>query len=239
MRVKERIRKTRRIREFLFFPTEYLVKNYTTLVFDVETGGLRSSESDVLSFSYQLYRNGKKVDEGTRYYYSRPNRIVYSEAIAVNGLTKEKITEKREQQKASYPEYFAEDKEVLSLFEEADILVAHNIRFDYSFVVSAFDRMFDAHKYCTMRNSTYECYIPHSYFGLKWPKLEEAVAELGLLEDNKREFHDSSVDVYYTAKLFKKLIRLGYVENLPIPQIYRRFARKTLEKLIGFAPKTL
>ncbi len=57
-----------------------------------------------------------------------------------------------------------------------------------------------------MRGFTGYCSIPHSFYGLKWPKLEEAVDIICGRDDFS--FHNSLADCYAVLELLKVMGKL-------------------------------
>ena len=54
---------------------------------------------------------------------------------------------------------------------------------------------------CTMRGFTDYCSIPHPFYGVKWPKLEEAVEIICSRRDFV--FHDSLADCFAVLEILK------------------------------------
>lgn len=132
-----------------------------TTILDFETNGFQGS--DILSMGLR-HSNGEIIN---RYYY--PQGEYNEEAIKINGLTEEKITELRGD--APYSLHFCNDTEVPDMFLATDTLVAHNIAFDYSFLPWRVKAM-PLKLFCTMKANT-------KYFE-KNPKLKEACEHYGI-----------------------------------------------------------
>jgi len=179
-----------------------MVSNFT--IFDVETNGLSPKSHSVLSFS-ALYlntwrSNGSRhfqvQEEFDRYYY--PTEPYNPRAIRVNGLTADVINERRRHSRENYPLHFSEDREVPIFCQQTDLAVCHNTPFDAKFLKYTHAREF-SRLFCTMRNLTQYCAIPHRFYGIKWPKLEEAVRIVCGREDFA--FHDSLADCYAVLEI--------------------------------------
>jgi DNA polymerase III epsilon subunit-like protein len=234
---KERVvrRLTRPFREFYYKgKTSEVLERNKVLVFDVETTGLNAERCSVLGFSCVLLENGKPVKKLSRYYYPEEGAEISPVAIEVNGLTNEAISEKRKG--VSYPKYFREDKEIVDLFKEANIIVSHNIKLDWAFATESHKELKRLEKekvlYCTMLKSTWECCL-YRYWGNepKWPKLKEAVEILKITPPKEGEYHDPEYDVLYTAELFKKLLALGWLSPF-----YKTFVEESFsQNLISVA----
>ena len=223
---------TRPIREFYYKrKASDVLKNNKVLVFDVETTGLNRSECSVLGFSCVLLEDGKPVKKLTRYYYPEEGAEISRVAVEINGLTNEVISEKRKG--ANYPKHFSEDKEIVDLFKEADIIVSHNINFDWAFATESHNELKNLEDekifYCTMLKSTWECCL-NGYWGNepKWPKLKEAVEILKINPPKGGEYHDPEYDVLCTAELFKKLLALGWLSPFHKTFVEEVFSKNTV-----------
>lgn len=158
-------------------------------VIDFETNGFQGSE--VLSFSYAHDLVDMHSEVQSRYYYPRGE---YNEkAIAVNGLTQEKIRELRGD--ADYPRHYDEDVQfIMSVFAHTDVIVAHNIAFDYSFLPALPDPQCQV--FCTMKANT-------KYFD-KNPKLKEAAEYYGI-EVSEENLHGSAYDVELCLAIYNAM----------------------------------
>ncbi|MDZ7762074.1 MAG: hypothetical protein U5L00_17710 [Desulfovermiculus sp.] len=149
-------------------------------IFDVETNGLHPGRFSVLSFSalqIQTWRFQRpQAFQGP----PRVRPLLRSQepynyhAIKVNGLTQKRSPQKRGRTGGDYPLHFAQDRRCLSFASKWSLPSAHNTPFDTKFLKQAHGYEFPA-TFCTMRTFTSYCAIPHHHFGIKWPKLEEAV----------------------------------------------------------------
>jgi DNA polymerase III subunit epsilon len=152
---------------------------------DFETNGFQGSE--VLSMSLR-FNNGTKVN---RFYF--PKEPYNEQSISIHGLTKEKITQLRAN--ADYEKHFIDDKDIIAMFQDIDILVSHNIEFDYSFLSKEIkDMNFEIMD--TMKANT-------KYFQ-KNPKLGEAAELYGieLIFDN---LHGSAYDAEICEKIYNAM----------------------------------
>lgn len=186
-----------------------------TLIFDTETSGLPSSYkasfSDISSWPRiveiaWIILDGSLNPVGSSSYIVRPEGFKISAGASnVHGITTEKaITD------GSPLRYvmacLAED------LSDVDILVAHNIDFDYPVVNCEFVRIKmpssfgRKQRYCTMRSTTELCHIPGMY-GPKWPKLEELYRFL--FSRPFSEAHRAMNDVKATTECYLELARRG------------------------------
>jgi len=173
------------------------------VIFDVETNGLTPACSvlsiSALKVSIDLVQ-GTFHDETffSRYYYPKEN--YNSRAIAVNGLTAERIVKHREN--FDYPHYFAEDIDSFSNFiAGVQHFIGHNISFDTRFLPFSLPRTF-----CTMFSNTSivkAAWMPQKN-DWKWPSLQETARHYNINIDPD-SFHDSNYDVLITYRIFKKM----------------------------------
>ena len=79
---------------------------------DFETTGIpgKSKEPiEVLSLTASKVIDGKTIDSATRYYYHMHAAVDIQAALAVNGLTHERVTQLREEQGARYALFYPDD----------------------------------------------------------------------------------------------------------------------------------
>ena len=176
------------------------------VIFDVETNGMKGSS--VLSISAIKLRiddtldSWEKVGEYNRFYYRNPGEDINYGAINVNGLTDEVIGSKRTAE--IYPKYFQEDIESFQEFcSGVDHFVAHNIKFDESFIPFKLKKKFD-----TMLENIDVVRVSwnsktNSY---KWPKLVECANYYKVPFDDAN-FHESLYDVYITGRILYRMSR--------------------------------
>lgn len=177
-------------------------------IFDVETNGLVPGRCSVLSFSalrVKTWRNAGRrhfqvQEEFDRFYY--PLEPYNRQAIRVNGLTEGVIELKRAMAGNDYPLHFIQDIEVPYFCERTELAVCHNTPFDSRFLEQAHGYAFPR-SFCTMRNLARYCAIPHSYYGIKWPRLEEAVEII--CGRTNFAFHDSLADCYAVLEILKAM----------------------------------
>ena len=113
-------------------------------------------------------------------------------------------------------------KEVMELFmsdfDEAELIIGHNIGFDKSIVgcelvrLHQEDRVADKKEFDTMLGTINFCQIGwNDYYGTyKWPKLQELYTKLFGHEFDSA--HDASNDTRATMECFWELIRQGIVQ---------------------------
>ncbi|MDO4512157.1 MAG: 3'-5' exonuclease [Bacteroidales bacterium] len=181
------------------------------LIFDTETSGLDAGLHVMLQLSYQIVESANFFTiKSVNHYFPWPwNPFrVSEEAIAVNGLTAEWLSQQRLSSRKSALQEFVADMATCGL------VVAHNLQFDQGFLIAAcmeegvaIGEWPDA--YCTMVETTDFCGIPSDGFDdYKWPKLTELAQCLGVDYDDI-DLHDSMADVELTKRCFQALLRCG------------------------------
>ena len=185
---------------------KYLRKVKKIVVFD------NAGTHVILSLSWQVLDNKlQKISEKT-YYFDWPSdeRRITDEAIHVNGLTKERLAELGTSDKA---EAFQEFADVIT---DADLLVAHNGRFDTRFIkadaieVCVRISFQDKELWDTMHRMTRYCAIPGYHGDYKWPRLSELADKLRIRQDDI-DYHQSAADVEVTARCFRAIVQRGIV----------------------------
>ena len=174
------------------------------LVFDTETGGLSAENNDILQLSYQVIDSVTwQTVKTVNHYFPWPDDTwrVSSEAIAVNGLSRRFLAKQKLSDRRQALEEFFDD------LYGCEGVVAHNISFDYRFVIAESHRAgipgaekgWPA-KFDTMKDMKDLCG--------KWPKLSELACILDIDYRGLR-LHDSQADVELTAQCFRRLCQTG------------------------------
>jgi DNA polymerase-3 subunit epsilon len=188
---------------YLFFDTETvgLPKNYNAPVTDLNNWPRMVQIAWILSD-----KNGECVEADD--FIIKPEGFnIPDQSSALHGISTQKALDEGE-----------DLGKVLTLFnaavEKADLLIAHNIRFDEKIVGAEFLRMkietsFEKkRKLCTMRSSTDYCKLPGPY-GYKWPTLSELYKKL--FSTTFKEAHNATVDIKATEKCFWEMRKKGVV----------------------------
>lgn len=174
------------------------------IVFDLETNGLDKRYS-VLSCSAIKYEVDpktyelKELDRFNRYYF--PVERFNPQAIAINGLKREVIIEKRGGD--SYPKHFSEDPDFKNFCKDVLRFIAHNISFDMKFINPSGNEK----KFCTMMTNTN---IVATEFlkwknEWKWPTLSETASYYGI-PFIESDLHSSMTDTEIAASIFEKML---------------------------------
>lgn len=198
------------------------------MVYDTETSGFRNknlsyddkdqawvvqlawilgTEERIISCGNFIINNKIFLEATDDYIY----RTIHPKAAEVHGISVEDSSQ--------YGHY---ENKIACLFLadalESDLLVCHNYAFDIEFLKDMIARNYEVNKaiffaekphYCTMKNSTDYCAIPHGRWRnrFKWPKLTELHEKLfGCSFDGA---HDALEDVRATRKCYYELIKLG------------------------------
>ena len=105
-------------------------------------------------------------------------------------------------------------EDLRAIVAKCQVLVAHNIGFDYPVVSAEFLRLDDSvplaemKRCCTMAIGTDLCKLPGRY-RFKWPRLDELHSFLfGVAPE---QLHDAMADVTSCAKCFFEMRRLGHI----------------------------
>ena len=181
------------------------------LYFDTETTGLKPGQICQLSYIMQ-----DCFGEISKNYFFTVDSVEYS-AYLVHGFSVQKLY------------YLSSGKrfsdfitEIAYDFASADLIVAHNIDFDLSFMRAEFERAGVNLKYknavCSMKTAVPVCKLPRSRgVGYKYPKLGElynhfAVSDCDIVEQELNLFaestsaHDARYDTTALCLCFKKAI---------------------------------
>lgn len=189
------------------------------LFFDTETTGLpkdwKAPITDLnnwprlVQLAYLFYdNNGNRIDGGNSIV--KPEGFtIPAEAARIHGIS----TDRARNEGRDLPIVL---QEFQALVQQADYLVAHNIRFDEKIIGAEFlrNKMDDSlpgkKKICTMQSSTNYCALP-GVCGYKWPKLTELHQKL--FQTGFEEAHNAAADITATVKCFWELKRLGIIEE--------------------------
>ncbi|MHB9029010.1 MAG: 3'-5' exonuclease [Candidatus Latescibacterota bacterium] len=181
------------------------------LFLDTETTDYRPGQIAQLSY---ILADGDAITGAKNYYFAVDSMSPGAEMV--HGLSREKLWI------LSGGKTFADQVDSFWCDFEGRMLVAHNAAFDLGFLDAEFSRCGMVYKpkatYCTMRNSTSICRIPHPQRGgYKWPRLEEALRKLEipaeavrelageLFEGDESGFHDARFDAAAVYLIYRRL----------------------------------
>ena len=177
------------------------------IFWDTETNGLEKYHSvlsiSAIKYSFIIDSNNiesKKIDEYERFYFRKPDEKIGEEAIAVNGLTDEVISKRRNG--VDYPEHFYNDITSFRVFcGDTRHFVGHNIFYDKQYIDFWLPNMF-----CTMRANISIVGLKKKNGKPKFPSLEETAYFYGI-ETDKKELHGSMYDSFITYQVFNKMLK--------------------------------
>ena len=186
-----------------------------TLIIDTETSGLptsyKASFSDlrtwprIVEIAWVMLDGNLKPVSSSQFIIRPDGFEISAGASSVHGIT----TAKAKSEGCPLRYVMACLAEDLS---DTDLLVAHNIDFDFPVVNCEFLRskvsssLAAKRRYCTMKSTTELCSIPGSH-GSKWPKLEELYRFL--FARTFSEAHRAMHDVQATTECYLELRRRG------------------------------
>ena len=116
------------------------------------------------------------------------------------------------------PELIQTARDFVTMIYEADIIVGHNVDFDFIIIsnelrriaektdwheVDKFNEMFKSKLLCTMQSSIDFCKIPWKYGNYKWPKLSEL--HIKLFWKDFDGAHDAFADIVATKDCYFEL----------------------------------
>lgn len=176
-----------------------MIRNY--LFFDTETTGFPPG-GRLVELGVKLVNNNQRVLATIDMIVKPRGYEIPEGAAAIHGIT----TEKAEAVGQNI-------EDVLDLFTQlhkmADILIAHNIDFDWKIMKGEFSRystncILGVPQYCTMKNSTGYCQLPGKFNSFKWPKLEELyeIVTGKQMEGAHRAMNDveAMIEVFWTLR---------------------------------------
>ena len=199
------------------------------LLFDTETTGLplkRQGYSKgpnnwphIVSICWVILDSDTNEVLKEKYYVIYPERwTVPEQAAAIHGITTEKAIEEGYDLSVVMSEFLEEDY---------DIMVAHNLEFDYNVIGNAVQwdlgkefQKIEKPKYCTMELSKFVCKIPYkSGGGCKPPKLSE-LYEYVFKREPVGALHNALYDTMLLVEIVKSCDFLRSKMNLPVKSEY-------------------
>ena len=182
------------------------------LFFDTETTGFKPG--NICQLSYIILDN--EDIKSNNYFFKVP--YVEAGAQNIHGLSVEKLI------KLSDNMTFKDKIDLLKKdFDNADLLVGHNISFDLNFIISEYRQsgysFSSRDTFCTMNHFTNICKIPkYNGYGYKWPKLEELTNFLNI---KNKDITKATEDIfgcknigYHDARFDTAATYLAYMEGL-------------------------
>lgn len=180
-------------------------------LFDTETNGYKGSS--VLSISFiklELWieygrLKCKKIGELNEFF--QPIEQWNKSSSEIHSITKQNVEEYRLNNKVFKNNLHFQDEfvqqQIKTLLFSADLLVAHNIGFDISFMKFPYPKN---RQYDTMVELTPVMKLPHPKYGNKSPKLKEAASYYGI-EMDESQLHGSLYDTRILSKVVYAMLQ--------------------------------
>lgn len=189
------------------------------LYFDTETTGLYPGQICQLSYVMQ----DKENLIAKNFFFSVD--CVEREAFNVHGFSVEKLSQLSNGKRFNH--HF---NQINKDFETADLVVSHNISFDFSFMRKEYERLNQTfcvkNEFCSMKKTTPICKFSRSNNkGYKYPKLQElcnflSISDQEILELSKTifgeetGFHDARFDTTALCLAINRCIEKKYFRQL-------------------------
>ncbi len=178
---------------------------------DTETTG-RSKTSRLVELGYVIYQDKEEEHRYTNLI--RPEGFIIPKgAQDVHGISTEKAEE------YGIPLEMALT-DIVSECRAADLLIAHNMDYDYNIIRNELIRTDFEEKelpietYCTMKSLTDYCALDNpNHPGYKWPKLWELHREV--FGDIPEQEHRALSDIDIMAKCYFELLERGVISDGP------------------------
>jgi DNA polymerase-3 subunit epsilon len=165
-------------------------------IIDIETTGGRANRDKITEIAIILH-NGSQITDTYQTLINPETPIPYS-ITELTGITNEMV--------AHAPKFFEVAKDIVELTESA-IFVAHNVRFDYSFIQEEFKRLgytYSRRQLCTVRLSR-KAFPGHSSYSLG-----NLIQMMNLKAGDR---HRAMGDAMATVDLFERILALEQSEN--------------------------
>ncbi len=162
-------------------------------IVDLETTGGRADRERIIEVAIALHDGKKVIDEFESLIY--PERTIPYNITRITGITNEMVKDA--------PKFFEVAKRVVEITEGA-VFVAHNVRFDYSFLRHEFQQLgftYTRKQLCTVKMSR-----------KAFPQLEGGYSLGNLIKQFEIEVgarHRAMADVKATVDVFDRIIRMN------------------------------
>ena len=165
-------------------------------IIDIETTGCLLKRDQIIEIAIVVYQDGKIIDKFQQLV--APGRTIPPNITMLTGITNEMMVDT--------PRFYEVARKIVEMTEDA-VFVAHNVRFDYSFIKEAFRRLgytYTRKQLCTVRLS--KILLPE----LSSHGLGSLIRHLKIPVKNR---HRAIDDVEATLSLFKHLLSLPYSQE--------------------------
>ena len=177
-------------------------------IVDIETTGGMAKRDKITEIGIVIHDGSKIVDSYTSLI--NPERSIPPEITRITGITNSMVE--------GAPKFYEVAKEIV-LRTEGAIFVAHNVRFDYSFIQEEFDKLgfsYSRKQLCTVKLSR------KTFPGLRSYSLGNLISHFGI-EVQAR--HRALDDAMATAKIFDMILEQSEEEE--ITQVINRGIKET------------
>ncbi len=199
------------------------------LIFDTETTGLPKSRDPsfkgpnnwphIVSISWVILdADTNRVEKEQSYIIKPLNWVIPDDSIKIHGITNEKAHSQGTDLAKVVGEFLA---------ESYDVLVAHNLEFDFNVLHNAvrwdlelpFSSLYKKMS-CTMELSRDICKIRNTFGSYKSPKLSELYEYVFKKSPNKESLHTSIYDVLILTEIIQHSDELRSKMNLPTKESF-------------------
>jgi DNA polymerase-3 subunit epsilon len=160
-------------------------------IIDIETTGGLASRERITEIAIVVHDGQKSIEQYSTLV--NPERSIPYNITSITGITDEMV--------ADAPKFYEIAKKVVEMTEDC-IFVAHNVKFDYSFVKEEFARLgftYTRKQLCTVRMAR------QAMPGFKSYALGNLIKELGI---KVKDRHRALDDTLATVELFEKIIAI-------------------------------
>ncbi len=169
-------------------------------IIDIETTGGQATRDKITEIAIVLHNGNHIVDTFSTLI--NPERSIPWNISNITGITDAMV--------ANAPRFYEVAKKVIEMTEGA-IFVAHNVRFDYSFVQEEFRRLgytFSRRQLCTVRLSR------QAFAGLRSYSLSNLITHFGIAVADR---HRALADALATTQIFEKILSQNLLNNKNTP----------------------
>lgn len=215
------------------------------LIFDTETTGLPKLRQPstkgpniwphIVSISWVILdADTNKIEKQQSFIVKPINWVIPEESIKIHGITQEKAVREGEDLAKVLGEFLA---------QRSDVLVAHNLDFDYNVLHNAihwdlelpFSSLYKK-MVCTMELSRDICNLKSMFSRPKAPKLSELYEFVFKKSPNKESLHNSMYDVLILTEIIQKCDQLRLKMNLPtnVPITAKNVTQTNDSRILSF-----
>lgn len=205
------------------------------LIFDTETTGLPRSRKTAIqepnnwphmvSISWVIMTDNNVIEKKRSYIIQPEGWIIPQESTRIHGITHVEAIAQGVSLRSVIDEF---------LNQEYDVLIAHNMQFDYNVLMNAIrwdlslmNVLVDKPMFCTMQASKYFCRLPYSTGGgAKPPKLKELYKHVFGRNPDESQLHNSMYDTMLVVDILKGSYKLRDLLNEYIDRVIRNVVKE-------------